>query len=123
MTAWLYKWLPIFCGCHCRPDRSFFWRGRQFPVCARCTGELAGILLLLLTWYWRHLGTAVSFCLLVPLVVDGGVQLATRYESHNLRRLWTGVLFGYGLTNLVFLSMAWVYHRGFDVGLKLQGLG
>src|SRR4051812_167741 len=24
--------------CHQRPDRSFFWQGHQFPVCARCTG-------------------------------------------------------------------------------------
>jgi len=24
--------------CHQRPDRSFFWDGHQFPVCARCTG-------------------------------------------------------------------------------------
>ena len=44
MKAWLYQWLPIVFGCHCRADRSFFWRGRQFPLCARCTGELAGFL-------------------------------------------------------------------------------
>ena len=24
--------------CHQRPERSFFWDGHQFPVCARCTG-------------------------------------------------------------------------------------
>ncbi|RGF93239.1 DUF2085 domain-containing protein [Ruminococcus sp. AM54-1NS] len=29
-------------GCHQRPDRSFFFHGWQFPVCARCTGVLAG---------------------------------------------------------------------------------
>ena len=56
MISWLYRWLPIFCGCHCRPDRSFFFRGRQFPVCARCTGMLLGFcvpivgLILFLVW-------------------------------------------------------------------------
>ena len=44
MTAWLYRWLPIVFGCHCREDRSFHIRGRRLPLCARCTGELAGIL-------------------------------------------------------------------------------
>ena len=42
MIPWLYKWLPIVFGCHCRPDRSFYWKGKKFPLCARCTGELAG---------------------------------------------------------------------------------
>ena len=28
--------------CHQRADRSFFVRGRQMPVCARCTGLYAG---------------------------------------------------------------------------------
>ncbi|MEI3349189.1 MAG: DUF2085 domain-containing protein [Dysosmobacter sp.] len=29
-------------GCHQRPDRSFFFHGKQFPVCARCTGVFLG---------------------------------------------------------------------------------
>lgn len=29
-------------GCHQRPDRSFFYKGYQFPVCARCTGLFVG---------------------------------------------------------------------------------
>ena len=43
MISWLYKWLPITFGCHCRADRSFFWKGKQLPICARCTGELVGM--------------------------------------------------------------------------------
>ena len=101
--AWIYKWLPIFFGCHCRPERSFYYRGRQFPVCARCTGELAGILAVVFTWAVWHPGTVCSLMMLLPLVIDGMIQLCTAYESKNIRRLWTGVLFGYGLTNLLFL--------------------
>ena len=45
LRRWLWRWLPILFGCHCRPDRSFHFRdGTPFPICARCTGELAGIL-------------------------------------------------------------------------------
>ncbi|MDO5151670.1 MAG: DUF2085 domain-containing protein, partial [Oscillospiraceae bacterium] len=29
-------------GCHQRPDRSFFYKGHQFPLCARCTGAVLG---------------------------------------------------------------------------------
>ena len=29
-------------GCHQRADRSFFWHGYQFPICARCTGVVSG---------------------------------------------------------------------------------
>jgi uncharacterized membrane protein len=37
--------------CHRRPERSFHVHGRQFPVCARCTGlYLSGTLAALLAW-------------------------------------------------------------------------
>jgi len=117
--AWLCKWLPIFFGCHCRPDRSFFYKGKQFPVCARCTGELAGILAALATWWLYHPGPLWSAALLLPLVLDGVIQLCTAYESRNRRRLWTGILFGYGLTSLLLLSAVWVFRQGYALG---QGL-
>lgn len=117
MTAWLFKWLPVCFGCHCRADRSFFYKGRPFPLCARCTGELAGILVLLLTWVLRHPSAVWSLCLLVPLIADGMLQLCTSYESGNLRRLVTGSLFGYGLANLLLLSSAAVFRWGMETGL------
>lgn len=67
-------------------------------------------------WLWRP-PAALALVLLVPLVVDGLVQLCTAYESRNYRRLWTGLLFGYGLTALFFLSTAWVFHQGRVLGL------
>src|SRR5262245_32801896 len=48
--------------CHQRPERSFFWDGHQFPVCARCTGiylsgvmGLTGWLALKMARGWRPL--------------------------------------------------------------------
>lgn len=29
-------------GCHQLAERSFFYKGYQFPVCARCTGVTIG---------------------------------------------------------------------------------
>lgn len=117
---WLYKWAPIFFGCHCRPERSFFYKGKQFPVCARCTGELTGILAALFTWVFGHPGIICSGILMIPLIVDGMVQFCTSYKSNNFRRFWTGALFGYGLANLFFLSVAGVFHWGYSVGLNLK---
>lgn len=118
MRDWIYRWLPIIFGCHCRPERSFFFRGRQLPLCARCTGELLGILAAVGSWWLWRPPVALALVLLVPLVVDGLVQLCTAYESRNYRRLWTGVLFGYSLTALFFLSTAWVFHQGRLLGFS-----
>lgn len=112
----LYKWLPIVMGCHCRPDRSLFWKGRQFPVCARCTGQLVGALAVPLTLWAGHPPVPVLFALTLPLVLDGVIQLKTSYESNNLRRLWTGFLFGYSVLTLFVLSHIAVFRFGASLG-------
>lgn len=76
---------------------------------------------LLLTWWAGHPAPGWSALLLLPLIADGTIQMCTAYESNNLRRLWTGALFGYGLMNLFFLSAAAVFHWGHRVGLTLWG--
>lgn len=101
------RFLQIFFGCHARPDRSFFFRGKQFPICARCTGELIGmvagipiaVLLGCPTFYW-------VFVLMIPMVFDGFLQLLTSYESGNLRRLLTGMMFG-----IAFIFFLIYFHR------------
>ena len=114
MKDWLYKWLPIFFGCHQRTDRSFRYKGKPLPLCARCTGELLGILAgLLLIFFWQP-PVWIPGILLVPLILDGGIQLKTAYESNNRRRVITGFFFGYGLLTLTALlciaSFRFGYH-------------
>lgn len=120
MKRWLYQWLPLIFGCHCRPDRSFSYRGRPFPICARCTGELIGFLAALLTCWLLHPAPWVCALLLLPMLADGAVQLKTRYESTNPRRVVTGALFGYGVTTLILLSLAAVFRWGYSIGLGLR---
>lgn len=119
MTAWLYRVLPMVFGCHCREDRSFHWKGKRFPLCARCTGELAGILAAALSYGLLHPGPVAAALLLVPMVVDGGMQAAGRYESTNLRRVVTGTLFGYGIVCLFLMSTAAVFRLGMSLGSRL----
>ena len=120
MSTWLYKWLPIIFGCHCRDDRSFHYRGKKFPICARCTGELVGILILLISCPFYLPSGWVSGMMLIPLVADGLIQLKTRYESTNLRRVVTGALFGYGLAALFVISTAAVFRLGLEIGQQLK---
>lgn len=121
MKRWVYRWLPIVFGCHCREDRSFHFRGERFPICARCTGELAGMVLVALTYALGHAGAAVSLLLMVPMVLDGTVQRCTAYESTNLRRFVTGLLFGYALVNLFLVTTGAVYRLGLQAGARMIG--
>ncbi len=120
LKRWLYKWLPIIMGCHCRPDRSFHWRGRPFPVCARCTGQLAGALAVPLALWAGHPPVPVLFALALPMVLDGVIQLKTSYESTNLRRFWTGFLFGYSVLTLFVLSHIATFRFGRSLGRQLK---
>ena len=120
MTGWLYKWLPIVFGCHCRADRSFFWKGRQFPICARCTGELAGMVCGLLACFFRLPPVWAAVLMMLPMVADGVIQLKTAYESTNPRRLVTGFLFGCGLMALIAISTAEALQFGYRLGQSLR---
>ena len=119
-AKFLNKWLPIFFGCHCRPDRSFFYKGRKLPICARCTGELVGVLLSLLSCAFWLPPAWVLALMLLPLIIDGTVQQLSSYESGNIRRLLTGILFGYGIFGLFALSVKAVYGLGWSLGMKIK---
>ena len=114
------RWLPVFFGCHCRSDRSFFWKGKQLPICARCTGELAGNLGAVIACPFVQLVPAICIVMLFPLLLDGLLQSLTAYESKNWRRLFTGILFGFGLTTLFLQSIAGAIDCGYRWGHSLK---
>lgn len=116
MKSIFIKWLPIIFGCHCRPDRSFYYRGKQFPICARCTGEFIGIFLGLLLFTLFHVSLFGNLFLLIPLILDGMFQLKTKYESTNVRRLITGAMFGYALVSIFILTTLSAYDTGTYIG-------
>jgi uncharacterized membrane protein len=103
--------------CHQRPDRSFALDGNQLPVCERCFAiELgmvaafgaavlvrppAGFVPALGAFLPRRLRTplavlAVGLALMLPMALDGGLQLVTAYVSGTPLRVATGLLYGIG---------------------------
>lgn len=90
------------CQCHQLPERSFFFRGMQFPVCARCTGILLGFVIAgpVISVFTRG-NMYVSSALVLLMVLDGLLQLWKIMKSDNIRRLLTGIGFGYGVFSIV----------------------
>ena len=86
-----------FCGCHQMPERSFFYHGYQFPVCARCTGVVLGQLVGYLTFAWFRLSWNGCSFFLFLMFLDWYLQKMGLLSSTNPRRLITGLLCGYAL--------------------------
>ncbi len=89
-------------GCHQLPERSFFLKGYQFPVCSRCTGAFVGYLVgaVLYVFYRINIIVCIIFCLI--MFVDWFLQHIKILPSTNLRRFITGVLCGSGLIQINF---------------------
>lgn len=88
-------------GCHQLPERSFFYHGRQFPVCARCTGVFIGEILGIILFKIWEISCAVIILFFLVMFADWFVQHKFHYESNNFRRLITGLMCGYALGNCI----------------------
>ena len=92
-------------GCHQMPERSFFFKGYQFPVCARCTGVLIGeiiaIIAIICGIRLKKLPIIGSICV---MGADWGLQYLEICRSTNPRRLITGISCGIGLTYVYFYA-------------------
>lgn len=106
MTSRDEKWIKSmeiarqYCGCHQKPERSFFFNGYQFPLCARCTGIAIGHLLGLFIAPFITFRYYIAL-LMIPLALDGTIQYCTSYESNNIRRVLSGILYGFAFTSIV----------------------
>ena len=83
-------------NCNLIASRSFFLNGNQMPVCSRCLAIYAGMAVALL-FSTRRFYPIKGWGLilgLVPMGMDGGVQLFGLYESNNPVRVLTGLLGG-----------------------------
>ncbi|MEJ7615866.1 MAG: DUF2085 domain-containing protein [Pyrinomonadaceae bacterium] len=99
--------------CHQRPERSPQLFGAQGPLCWRCSGILAGTLILLVFLFCARRTVAslqLSLALAVLLPLDVFVYALGYHEGENLRRLLTGLLWGIFATN-VFLLLAALANR------------
>lgn len=87
-------------GCHQMPERSFFFKGYQLPLCARCTGVVVGYAAaLILVWFYRPSWLILAITCGVMLL-DWSLQALGWLPSTQPRRLASGMLGGYGLLSL-----------------------
>ena len=90
------EWFGKYWGCHQMPERSFFFKGYQLPVCARCTGIIVGYIFSIMSQPFIDTYIPILIILCVPMALDGTIQIKTTYVSTNLKRFISGFLFGYG---------------------------
>lgn len=79
-----------------------------------------GILAAALCYPWVRVSALWAAVLMIPMVLDGGVQALTPYESTNTRRFATGLLFGCGLLSMFFTSTALAFRWGLQLGMGLS---
>ncbi len=115
-------------NCHQKQSRSYSINDNQMPVCARDVGIFAGFSIGFLFMSFAeldydyknvllkvlHIDTSISkkkkiailmiagAIAVLPIALDGGIQLVTSYESNNPLRTGTGLLFGIGFS--IFVS-------------------
>lgn len=98
-------------GCHQKAERSFFIKGYQFPVCARCAGILLIKPIAWLVNYKVRIKLWLCIPLLIPMLIDGGMQALFGKESNNIRRFITGMLGGFALSTyrifLISMLLKW----------------
>ncbi len=97
---------PHWVHCHRLPERSFHSRGRQFHLCARCTGLSAGGALAIPLVPVLSLDLSWVVAAVAVLVIDGVTQMAGLRTSTNSLRFATGLAAGFvvGVTALGVLA-------------------
>lgn len=98
--------------CHQLSDRSLHVSGHTLSVCARDTGIYLGIFSTLAYLVLFKQNTIVTIpsiknsffllLLMVPMMVDGLGSYAHLFESNNVRRLITGIAFGFVLPYFLY---------------------
>lgn len=94
------RWRLLFrLMCHGIPERCLDVFGVPMPICARCAGIYAGLLVGLIAFWLipfireRVMRTAAILAV-TPLAIDGLTQLAGLRESTNPLRIGTGIIAG-----------------------------
>lgn len=107
-----------FTICHRIPERSFFFRGKQFPLCSRCTGIVIG--------YWLYpflifdiisIPLIILIAMHIPMVIDGMTQLFFNRESTNKLRFITGFMAGISQVGLIDFLASFFAHLIYEIYL------
>ncbi|MFO7676795.1 MAG: DUF2085 domain-containing protein [Thermoplasmatota archaeon] len=96
---WNYIYLSGDIFCHQKVERSFILNENSMPFCARCTAIFVGIviglgIMLLYTINLDRNFLVIVVFSLIPIGIDGIMQLFGFWESTNIIRVITGLLVG-----------------------------
>ena len=111
-SFWLYSMrFGSFLGCHQLPERSFFLKNKQFPICARCTGVFIGQITALVL-FLLHIQIPLLLCIVFCLIMfcDWFIQRLKILHSTNSRRLITGIFGGYGYMTILCKSVVLIIY-------------
>jgi uncharacterized membrane protein len=77
-------------------SHSFFLNGNQLPYCARCMAIIVGLLtgMLIALYFCPRFNLTFLGLGILPMVIDGGLEIVSSYQSTNLIRVITGLLAG-----------------------------
>jgi uncharacterized membrane protein len=98
-----------FIPCHRRKDRSLFFFGKQFPLCARCMAMNIGYLFVIpLMLTHIHIAFWYGIFLNAPMFMDGFTQKWGWRTSTNALRVVTGLLSGLGMSIIIVDTSKWI---------------
>jgi len=79
-------------GCHQIPERSFFIKGYQCPVCARCSGAmLSEVVAIICILIGLRIPLWGAFLLTAIMGIDWLIQRLKIIKSNNVNRFITGL--------------------------------
>jgi uncharacterized membrane protein len=89
--------------CHQIAERSYYLNGNELPICSRdvglSIGLLAGMVVGLL--YVRRINPFLLAVGILPILLDGGLQTVSSYQSNNTLRILTGIVAGVAVALLL----------------------
>jgi len=100
------SWPYVFWHCHRLPERSFKITGRQFHICARCTGIVFGFSFVPFVMLIGCMTIPLSIAMIAMLLFDAMTQLLGWRKSNNVLRLITGIFVG-SFVPAAILNLLW----------------
>lgn len=87
-------------GCHQLPERSFFFKKYQLPICARCTGIGVGYIVGLILFIFTTVPLELCVILMSIMFADWFLQYEKVLKSTNIRKLISGIFCGIGYLHI-----------------------
>lgn len=89
--------------CNHREESAPKILGKTFILCWRCTGVMLSFLVMavikrVVDVSFGTVQIILGILMMIPIIIDGGLQYFLKYESTNVRRFITGIGFGIGFS-------------------------